>query len=327
MNQNTERTDCLIVGAGIAGLIAATTLREAGVRCCVLEKSRGLGGRMATRRRDGAVFDHGAQFMTVRDPRFRNWMERWVEGGLVAPWYELGEAGTHYRGVPGMTAIAKHLAEGLDIHREVRIEEVRREAGAWKLLTDTGQSYSGAALLLTAPVPQSLALLATGKVEIDAAALKQLRAILFRRCIVALAILDGPSNLSLHQGALKLPGEPVQWIGDNQRKGVSPDVPAVTIHSTPAFAEEYWDAEDSVRLPRLLEAAAPYLQAGIASCKGHRWGFSEPVTSFDREAFVDADRKLAIAGDGLTGGRVEGAALSGLAAARELAPLLATRSV
>jgi predicted NAD/FAD-dependent oxidoreductase len=128
--------------------------------------------------------------------------------------------------------------------------------------------------------------------------------------------------LNAHNGALKLHEEPIQWIGDNQRKGVSPDVPAVTIQSTPAFAEAHWDVDDSVRLPKLLTAAAPHLQANAVSCTGHRWGYSEPVTSFTREAFVDSGLRLAIAGDGLTGGRIEGAALSGLAAADELAALL-----
>lgn len=325
MKQTVEQFDCVIVGAGIAGLLAATILRAGGVRCCVLEKSRGLGGRMATRRRDGAVFDHGAQFMTVRDARFERWVKRWTELGLVTPWYEFGDAGIHYRGVPGMTAVAKHLATDLDLRRQTRVESATFDGSQWMLGTDARHTYSGSALLLTAPVPQSLDLLQAGNVVIDAEALDNLRSIQFHRCIAALAVLDRPSALTTHAGALKLHGEPIQWIGDNQRKGISPDIPAVTIHSTPAFAEEHWDVDDSVRLPKLLAAAAPHLQAEVVSCTGHRWGFSEPVRTFAREAFVDPTRRLAIAGDGLTGGRIEGAAVSGLTAATELAALLNTR--
>jgi predicted NAD/FAD-dependent oxidoreductase len=325
MKHGPQHFDCLIIGAGISGLLAATVLKTSGARCCVLEKSRGVGGRMGTRRQDGAIFDHGAQFITARDERFQVWMDRWLKLGLVQPWYELGDAGTHYRAVPGMTAIAKHLAEGMDICREVRVQQAGYDANQWTLRSDTGQLHTGSALLLTAPVPQSLSILQAGNVEMDARDLVKLKAIRFRRCIAALTILDRPSKLTAHNGALKLPGEPVQWIGDNQRKGVSPSVPAVTIHSTDAFAEAFWDIDDSLRLPKLLEAAAPHLQANVVSCKGHRWGFSEPVTSFDREAFIDRERRLAIAGDGLTGGRIEGAALSGLAAAEGLINSLIAR--
>ena len=61
---------CIVVGAGISGLLAARELSDAGWRVTVLDKGRGVGGRMATRRTGGARFDHGAQFFTVRDERF-----------------------------------------------------------------------------------------------------------------------------------------------------------------------------------------------------------------------------------------------------------------
>jgi predicted NAD/FAD-dependent oxidoreductase len=274
---------------------------------------------MATRRRDGAVFDHGAQFFTVRDERFKRWVSQWLALGIVAPWYELGDAGEHYRGVPGMTAVAKHLAEGIDVRRQVTVQKASRTGGEWEVRSSDGAIVAGSALLLTAPVPQALDLLEAGGFELPGDDLAKLRTIRYRRCIAALAVLDRPSALTAHGGSIKLKGEPVQWIADNQRKGVSPSVPAVTIHSTPAFAEKHWETEDALRLPELLAAAAPHVQANAVSCEWHRWGFSEPVGSFDREVFVDAGSRLAIAGDGLSGGRVEGAALSGLAAAEALA--------
>lgn len=322
MNRTSKKFDCVIIGAGIAGLLGARVLADRGHRVCVLEKGRGFGGRMATRRRDGAVFDHGAQFITARDKRFQRWVEQWLALGIVAPWYEFADSGVRYRGVPGMTAIPKHLADGLDVRREVIVQNASRTDGNWEVRSNNGEKIAASALLLTAPVPQSLDLLDAGAFAPPDGDLAKLRAIQFHRCIAALAILDRPSSLAAHGGSIKLQGEPVQWIADNQRKGVSPDVPAVTIHSTPAFAEKHWDVDDSLRLPKLLEAAAPHLQADVVSCQGHRWGFSAPVASFDREAFVDAGRRLAIAGDGLNGGRVEGAALSGLAAAEALAGAL-----
>ena len=317
--------DCIIVGAGIAGLMAARTLDGAGLRVRVLEKGRGLGGRMANRRRDGASFDHGAQFFTARDPRFERWVEQWIRDGIVAHWYDHTKSGAHFRAVPAMTGIAKHLALGLTIERERTLTKVCLTSGQqprWEISTAGHQSYRARALILTPPVPQALALLDAGGASLPAVERARLEAIRYHRCIAAMAILDRPSAITAHNGSLKLDGEPIQWIADNQRKGVSPEVPAVTIHSTPAFAEQYWDSDNSERIPLLLEAAGPYLGAEIVSSDGHRWGFSQPVTSFGEEAFIDSSQCLAIAGDGLAGGRVEGAALSGLAAAAGVQTML-----
>lgn len=324
MSNTAEKLDCIIVGAGISGLLAALVLKRAGAKLLVLEKGRGVGGRMATRRRDGAVFDHGAQFFTARDSRFEAWVKRWQELGLVVPWYDLPGSGVHYRGVPGMAGIAKHLvrAEGLDVLRGIEVEEASYGGGRWTVRCRDDQNYSARSLLLTAPVPQSLMLLDAGGFRLPQNHRHDLEAIRFHRCIAALAILESRSALEAHGGALKLDGQPIRWIADNQRKGISPIIPSATIHSTAEFAEEYWDVADAVRLPKLLAAAAPHLGVDVVSCEGHRWGFSQPVDAYPEECFCERESRLAIAGDGLAGGRVESAAISGLAAAQELLSLL-----
>ncbi|MGI9241125.1 MAG: NAD(P)/FAD-dependent oxidoreductase [Verrucomicrobiales bacterium] len=310
--------DCIVVGAGIAGLMAARTLHDAGLKVRVLEKGRGLGGRMASRRRDGATFDHGAQFFTVRDPRFEFWVEQWLRAGAAVPWYDLPKSGRHFRAAPGMTGIAKHVAQGLNVETQRKLNRVRHSTDrspSWEVETAEHGSYHARALILTPPVPQSLELLDAGEFRLPPASRARLEELRYHRCIAAMAILDRPSAITDHSGALKLDGEPIQWIADNQRKGVSPDVPSVTIHSTPAFAERHWDHENSERIPILLDAAATHLGANVVSSDGHRWGFSQPISAYGEEAFFDGQRNLAIAGDGLVGGRVEGAVLSGLAAA------------
>ena len=314
----SDHLDCLVIGAGIAGLLAARSMADAGWRVQVVEKSRGLGGRMATRRRDDAVFDHGAQFFTTRDGEFGNWVDQWQKAGLVDAWYDLGESGTHFRCKAGMTAIAKHLAEDLLVLRETQIVELDYNRERWRARDREGMVFRSNSILLTAPVPQSLELLSRSQIGLPDETLIALSSIEYHRCIAALAIRAEPSAITEVGGALKLDGGPIAWISDNLRKGISPDRPSLTIHSTPAFAAEHWESPDETRLPPLLEAASPHIAAEVVSCEGHRWRYSQPTSSYDKKAFVDAERRLAIAGDGFTGGRVEGAALSGLAAAQQL---------
>ncbi|OYX00993.1 MAG: deoxyribodipyrimidine photolyase, partial [Caulobacter vibrioides] len=79
-----------IIGAGMAGLSCAQALSAAGHAVQVLDKGRGPGGRMSTRRiktPQGQVsFDHGAQFFTVRDPEFAARAAAWQAAGVAAPW-------------------------------------------------------------------------------------------------------------------------------------------------------------------------------------------------------------------------------------------------
>ncbi|NBU16056.1 MAG: FAD-dependent oxidoreductase [Actinobacteria bacterium] len=108
----------IVVGAGLAGLMAARELTEASHDVSVLDKGRSPGGRLATRRMAGARLDHGAQFFTVRSDGFRAHVDRWLADGVVHEWCRgFGEQDGHprYVGTGGMNALAKHLATGLDV--------------------------------------------------------------------------------------------------------------------------------------------------------------------------------------------------------------------
>src|SRR5918993_1998647 len=115
---------CVIVGAGLSGLVAAQALQDAGMRVTILEKEEKVGGRMRTDRLEEGVFDHGAQFFTVRGEHFGVMVEDWLSAGVAEEWTrgfanasgEKNEDGyPRYKGVRGMTAIAEHLARGLDV--------------------------------------------------------------------------------------------------------------------------------------------------------------------------------------------------------------------
>ena len=75
---------CLIIGAGMAGLSAGQQLTSRGAEVIIIDKGRGVGGRLATRWSDTpegvrAFYDHGAQFFTVRTPLFQSFVDRWRE--------------------------------------------------------------------------------------------------------------------------------------------------------------------------------------------------------------------------------------------------------
>ena len=318
MNSTEQNTDVLVIGAGMAGLMAAAELQRAGRRVLVLDKGRSVGGRLASRRIDDATFDHGAQFITTRDPRFAAVLEQGRQDGAMEEWCRgfAGGADGHarWRGKPAMSAVAKHLALGLDVHLEMPVVALRRAEDRWRAETTTGRTFTAGAVVLTPPVPQSLAMLDAGGIILAPEMRARLEAVEYERCLAVMAVLNGPSRIPPPGGLTPAEG-PIAWIADNQLKGISAE-PAVTIHATHAFSLEHWDRDRQESGRALLDAAAPWLGAGVKTFQVHGWRYSKPMRVDDEPCvLVDKSPPLVLAGDAFAGPRVEGAAVSGWAAA------------
>jgi predicted NAD/FAD-dependent oxidoreductase len=321
----SEQYDVVIMGAGMAGLTAANVLRDAGCRTLIVDKGRGVGGRMATRRIGDAVFDHGAQFITVRDPRFRSMMDAWLEAGAAREWCRgFADAGLtlqtdghpRYRGASGMTTIPKYLARNLSLRTGTRAGAVRSSDKGWRIEMEGGEAVRGSAVILTPPVPQSLALLEAGGVLLPKRVSAVLRNIHYDPCLTVLAVLDGPSGIP-EPGGVQVDEEPVAWVADNRTKGISPQAHAVTVHGGPEFSRSRWGSDEECIAGELLEFAGRWMKGTAREVQVMKWRYSKPLRATAEPCLVVDDPALLVfAGDAFAGPRVEGAAMSGLETAR-----------
>jgi len=313
----------VVVGAGLSGLTAARTLARAGWNVVVLDKGRGVGGRMATRRistPDGrtAILDHGAQFFTVRDPRFAAMVDEWIGAGIVREWCRgFGGDDGHPRYVVnnGMTALTKHLAAGLDVRPSTLVFAVKPgDATRWKVVIDDGSEIEADAVVMTCPLPQSYSLTVSAGVELPT----DLLLTDYDRTIGLLAVLDRPSAIA-SPGGLQKPDDVSSWTGGNSANGISP-VPAVPFHANPEWSLAHWD-DDAEKGSALLTAAAMrYLgEAAVVASEYKKWRFATPKRLWPEPCHSTADDTMVFAGDAFAGPKVEGAVLSGLAAGRVVA--------
>lgn len=317
-----HESDILIIGAGISGLICATELQQAGLDVRLVDKGRGVGGRMSTRRMSGSHIDHGAQFFTVRDKRFHAYVQQWLDRGIVREWYRNIPSDTpeephiRYCGVSGMSDAPKYLARGCNVHCGERMQNLSREHQHWIAAADSGETYRARELVITAPLPQTLQLLDTSGLDYAGDARNSLRNITYAKGLALLAVLDGPSGLPA-PGAIKLQNDTLSWVADNQMKGISP-IAAITVHAKATFAEKHWDSEDAIRAPLMIEAIQPELQSNIVAYQCHRWGFTHPLNPWQQNYYRNPECNLTLAGDGFGGPRVEAAAISGIEAAQQI---------
>jgi renalase len=330
------RPPVIIIGAGLAGLVAANALSTGGRRAVVLDKGTSVGGRLATRRlngRDGrtARLDHGAQFFTVRSPDFADLVHEWRRAGVVREWCRgfsgAGDGYPRYCAEGGMSTIAKLLAATADVTCDVEARAIAGFDGSLSVSTEDGRRWESDTVIVTSPVPQSLALCENGWLALPDDAEESLRAVTYAPCFALLVTLDRPS-LVPYPGGLQLTEEDddvFSFVGDNMAKDIS-EVPALTFHVHDAVSRDRFDEDLDTLRTYFLDAARHYFgDAQPLSVALKRWKYARPLVGHHGACLPVEPipgTTLVFAGDAFGGAKIEGAALSGLAAAE--AVLVAT---
>ncbi|SFU60455.1 hypothetical protein SAMN02799631_01405 [Methylobacterium sp. 174MFSha1.1] len=304
-----------IVGAGIAGAAAARRLSDAGRRVVVIDKGRGPGGRMATRRGpDSLRFDHGAQYFTARDPRFAALVEDWTARGVAGPW---GSEGRHV-GVPGMSAPVRDLLDGIDLRCGRAVGRLVREESGWRLAEADGTALAADAtfshVLLTCPSPQSLALLASAEQDLPGVA-----EVRYAPCWTLMLAHDGPSLPNPPVREDRDPEAILAWIARNDSKPGREGASTLVAHASPSWSRANLECTADDVAERLVAALRDRIPVGeIRHRAAHRWRYAAVERAVGEPCLFAPEAGLGFAGDGCLGPRVEFAYVSGLALAERV---------
>nr|MEE4267552.1 FAD-dependent oxidoreductase [Candidatus Krumholzibacteria bacterium] len=320
-NTDHREVEILIIGGGMAGLMAARDLQAGGRDVLVLDKGRGFGGRMAVRNIGAATFEHGAHFLEARTPRFAEQIDRWCRAQVAGKWYQPSGAENgppfRYRATPSISALARHLAQGTEVLRAHKVIALELNTQRWTAKLEHGGQVQAAAVLMTCPVPQSLDLLDQGSVRLAQDIRQQLESVTYERCLTVMAVLDGLSRLTA-PGILTPDSGPIDRLCDHHVEGASA-VPAVTIQAGHRFSLENWDRPRDEVATELLAAAQPWLGGKVTDCQIHGWKYCRPLHRLKETCLQGYDDPpLIFAGDAFGGHDLESAAHSGWAAAAAL---------
>ncbi|MGL5059815.1 MAG: NAD(P)/FAD-dependent oxidoreductase [Microcoleus sp.] len=335
--------DVVAIGAGMAGLSCARQLRQAGYSVALVEKSRGAGGRVATRRVRGARADHGARYLESQGDAVRGLMEDLVDRDLLKLWtdtvweFKDGKFAaipqSCYTAPDGMNAVGKYLAEGLEIWFGRRVQAISRtDNQMWHLaleVTDSNlekpQELMAKAIVVAIPAPQALMFLHSD-IGLLPEFLDKLRSVKYDPCIAVMAGYPATKQQDLYgvnplRKSVFFPdNSDLDWIGLDSSKRREPQQPVFVVHSSAVFAQRYLETEDleSAGL-ELLDRAAEYLMPWLKESEWlqvHRWRYAFcrnplPVSCLPAEGTLP----LVCAGDLCGENRIDGALRSGLAAA------------
>ncbi|MEM9144654.1 MAG: FAD-dependent oxidoreductase [Pseudomonadota bacterium] len=307
-------SEIAVIGAGMAGLSCARALANAGRAVMVIEKSRGIGGRIATRRRDGMAFDHGAPYVTATgSAAFGDLVQNWRAEGHLQPWDWGGSAALVAE--PGMSALARPLAEGLDIAFETTVTALEHASGVWSITADGGDGVvvrRASSLVLAVPPPQARALLGA-----QAARLSDLtRVEVFPQWTTMIAFdpeaAPPPTTPIKGNGAALAAAIP-----DGAKPGR--DGTTWVLHAGHAWSETHLEAKRPWVGEQMLKAFATALDHPLAEPSRvmvHRWRYARTRRPLGRPCLWEADMRLGLAGDWCLGAAIGDAHASGLSMAK-----------
>ncbi|MEC4807149.1 MAG: FAD-dependent oxidoreductase [Jaaginema sp. PMC 1079.18] len=325
-----------VIGAGLAGLTCAKQLQDRGFDTILLDKSRGLGGRVATRRLHETRVDHGLPFWEVQGSVSQRLTHTLAAKKLLHPWgdrfYQLHSDGTWEKLAPtqryitpdGINAIAKVMAARLKVQRQFRVVKltVDESKSVWQIASESSQ-IQAQAIVLAIPAPQALDLLLASDLDIFPA----LHRVRFHPGLAVMAgyDLDFPA---LGWQAVKLKGDrDLHWIVRDSNKYHQPSQPTFVLHSTPDFAQHYLDTPDlKVAQSKLLHQVSQRLKTDFTKPQWvqiHRWRYARTHQALNEPCLLaQTPLPLVCCGDWCLGSSIESALQSGQAAAQAFSTIL-----
>jgi copper homeostasis protein CutC/predicted NAD/FAD-dependent oxidoreductase len=320
-----------IVGAGLAGLAAADRLLGRNVEVALIDKGRHVGGRFCTRTvevpgQPAAKFDLGPQLLYARRPgdglrkphhRARAVFGKLPGGSLLThrligrvagPEERIGTAPpTGYAISGGMRELAFRMLlerrETIDFHDHTLAERLVRTDDGWRIHTrslrdGSERALAATALIVTAPVPQALDLLAASRIELPDDLAARLRAVSYAPAIALYGVFVGAGPLP--DGGAWFGDGPLEWIADNRAKGVTDVEGAFTAITSAEWAADHWGEPDARIVERLLPTLIAWAgepRAGVP-IGVQRWKWAKPANPLATPCAVVRDLALVLAGDG-----------------------------
>lgn len=335
-----------VIGAGMAGVSCARQLAQAGWSVTLLDKSRGWGGRMATRKTEFGGFDHGAQYFTVRDARFERLLDQL--GDRVQPWAPetmrvLDQEGlalapspaaaeTHWVATPGLSALARELGKpladgslGASVSLGIRVRRIERDAihpEQWQLRCEGAEGAQQVLggfdqVVLAVPHPQALELLQDSQLAPE-----------FQQALASVEVAPCWTLMLAFPQATPSEQEPfgpawsaarsqqhrVRWLARENSKPGRGSIERWTVQASPEWSAEHVNDSAERISAKLLKGFAEItgIRAEPSHAVAHRWLYAQTRRPLGQPYLADRALGIALCGDWCLGHRVEDAFVSGL---------------
>lgn len=333
MPKDLKNNKIAIIGAGMAGISAALKLQDK-AQVTLFDKSRGIGGRMATRRTEKYNFDHGAQFFTAKSEEFQVLCQQAQKDGVIELWnadfVEITAAEVtnsrkfsaeypHYVATPQMNSLCKYLAQDFNVNLGQKITKIDFKDKKWTLQNDQDEKFEDFDYLIVA-IPSHQVLDLINESTKDCQRIKEVKML---GCFALMVGLKEDPKLDFQAALIK--ESIISWISVNSSKPQRAGGATILVNSRNSWAEENMERDIEEVKELLLEDLVDItkIDREIIDHVGiQRWRYANIGKQKGDSFIFDEKQALGICGDWLIHGRVEAAYQSGGDVAEKILPLL-----
>jgi predicted NAD/FAD-dependent oxidoreductase len=313
-----------VIGGGVAGVVAARHLVQRGAHVSLFEKSRGLGGRLATRRLDGGVSaDHGAQFVTARGKAFNAFMNICLEQKTFSVWQPCrngkdrsGAKEAWYVGAPAMNSALKVGNEGIDVSLNAHVTAISVMGNSVSLDLQDAPSQQFDQVIVTAPAPQASSMIRKDQPDLAA----QIDKVIIAPSWTLMLVFS--QSLGLKFDAWRAEHPVLGWAACNSSKpGRDFAGESWTVQANAHWSKQHLELEKEAAANILLAEFEQLIDMRlneITEKTAHRWRYAMTLEPLGQPFLKDRSGRLYIAGDWCLGARVECAYDSGTQAAEDI---------
>ena len=312
-----------VIGGGPAGALCARVLSEHIAEVTVFDKGRGPGGRLSTRRYENTQFDHGAQYMTARDPSIADFVRQWSRAGVLAPWNGLEldlrapdqgprqPRDVRLVGVPGMNALIRHILRGLDVRFDTRVAGIRREGEQIEVSLSSSASERFDVVVVAVPGPQATSLLDAWPRLMERASTIQ-----YSPCWASM--VEFSHVVDVQWTAVRTNDPRIKWIARDHTKPGRGPAECWVLHATPDWTRAHLEDTPEQVGQAMLDACRKLVgtAAPVQMIRSHRWLYALVEKPIGEDCLFEDG--VGICGDGLLGGRIESAMVSGMTLANRI---------
>ena len=310
-----------VIGAGITGITLANLLQKK-VNLTVFEKSRGVGGRMATRRAEPYQFNHGAQYFKIENKEFKNFLQPLIQNKIIkhleANHIDILNKEVikrtktynkiYYTPVSKMNSVVKYLINNnFFIKLLCKIDKTIKENDKWFIIDSDKSSYGPYDwLFITIPPNQALEILYNNFKFIDI-----IKKIKMRSCYSLMLGFDKIKEFDFDT-ALFL-DEDVKWLSIRKKIIENKKYYNLLINSSYNFAEQNINYNKNKISDYLIKQVSDILKCELNNYKHkalHFWKYAMSEKNNNLGSLLDENLKVIVCGDWCMNGKIEGGFLS-----------------